>query len=196
MLFELALVLPLYAIVFWLFFQFRPVIKIMTEFTFLDEVDTPREGVENREKREFLKDLIAQGKKLPDKKLWTVELMDQARNEEVEKLHSKYTQKELQHKGEKTGKAMVKHLIKIYSNGVSKVVRIHDMEQLRKDIGENPIIKDSMADIGALMISTFGMWLSPILIACHTANHTQGFMIRTRIKRWEIVSLCLVKIKI
>ena len=53
MLFELALVLPLYAIVFWLFFQFRPIIKIMTELTFFDEVDIPREGVENREKREF-----------------------------------------------------------------------------------------------------------------------------------------------
>ena len=148
----------------------------MTELNFFDEVDTPREGVENREKREFLKELITQGKKLPGKKPWTVELIDQASNEEVEKLHSKYTQKELQHKGEKTGKAMGKHLIKIYSNGVSKVLRIDDMEQLRKDIDEDPIIKDSMADIGALMVSTFGKWLSPILIACHTANHTQGFV--------------------
>ena len=129
MLFELALVLPLYAIIFWLFFQFRPIIKIMTEFSFFDEVYTPREGVENREKREFLKELITQGKKLPGKKPWTVELIDQATNEEVEKLHSKYTQKELQHKGEKTGKAMGKHLIKIYSNGVSKVLRIDDMER-------------------------------------------------------------------
>ena len=91
MLFELALVLPLYAIIFWLFFQLRPIIKIMTEFNFFDKVDTPREGVENREKREFLKDLITQGKKLPGKKPWTVELIDQASNEEVEKLHSKYT---------------------------------------------------------------------------------------------------------
>ena len=148
----------------------------MTEFNFCDEVDTPKEGVENREKREFLKDLITQGKKLPGKKPWTVEFIDQANNEEVEKLHSKYTQKELQHKGEKTGKAMGKHLIKIYSNGVSKVLRIDDMEHLRKDIDEDPIIKDSMADIGALMVSTFEKWLSPILIACHTANHTQGFM--------------------
>ena len=67
MLFELALVLPLYAIVFWLFFQFRPIIKIMTEFNFFDEVDTPREGVENREKRAFLNYMITQGKKLPGK---------------------------------------------------------------------------------------------------------------------------------
>ena len=113
MLFELALVLPLYAIIFRLFFQFRPIIKIMTEFNFFDEVDTPKEGVENRERREFFKDLITQGKKFPGKNPWTVELIDQASNEEVEKLNSKYTQKELQHKEEKTGKAMGKHLTKI-----------------------------------------------------------------------------------
>ena len=144
----------------------------MTEFNFFDEVDTPK--VENQ--HEFVKELITQGKKLPGKKPWTVEPIDQASNEEVEKLHSKYTEKELQHKGEKTGKAMGKHLIKIYLNGVSKVLRIDDMEQLRKDIDEDPIIKDSMTDIGGLMVSTFGKWLSPILIACHRANHAQGFM--------------------
>ena len=48
----------------------------MTEFNFFDEVDTPREEVGNREKREFLKELITQGKKLPGKKPWTVELID------------------------------------------------------------------------------------------------------------------------
>ena len=53
----------------------------MTEFNFFDEVDTPKEGVENQ--REFLKELITQGKKLPGKKSWTVELIDQASNEEV-----------------------------------------------------------------------------------------------------------------
>ena len=146
----------------------------MTEFNFFNEVDTPKEGVENQ--REFVKELITQGKKLPGKKPWTVELIDQASNEEVAKLHSKYIWKDFQHKGEKTGKAMGKHLINIYSNGVRKVLRIDDMEQSRKDIEEDPFIKDSMTDVGVLMISTFGKWLSPILIACHTANHTQGFM--------------------
>ena len=28
-----------------------------------------------------------------------------------------------------------------------------------------------MADIGALMVGTFGRLLEPILVACHTANH-------------------------
>ena len=55
----------------------------MTEFIFFGEVDTPREGVENREKRESLKELITQGKKLLGKKPRTVELIDQASNEEV-----------------------------------------------------------------------------------------------------------------
>ena len=64
MLFELALVLPLYAIIFWLFFQFRAIIKIMTQFNFFDDVDTPK--VENQ--REFGKELITQGKKLLGKK--------------------------------------------------------------------------------------------------------------------------------
>ena len=48
----------------------------MTEFNFFDEVDTPKEGVESPERREFLKDLITQGKKLLGKKPWTVERID------------------------------------------------------------------------------------------------------------------------
>ena len=82
MLFELALVLPLYAIIFWLLFQFRAIINIMTEFNFFDEVNTPKEGVENLEKSEFLKELITQGKKLRGKKPWTIELIDQASKKE------------------------------------------------------------------------------------------------------------------
>ena len=71
---------------------------------------------------------------------------------------------------------MGKNLTNIYANGVSKVLRIDDIEQWRKDIEEDPFIKDSMTEVGALMISTFGKCMSPILMACHTANHTQGFM--------------------
>ena len=91
-------------------------------------------------------------------------------------MYNIYMQQQTQVKGEMTGKAMGGHLIKLYSNGVSKVLKIDDIEQLCRDIDEDPIIKDSMADIGALMVSTFGKWLSPVLIACHTANHTKGFV--------------------
>ena len=71
---------------------------------------------------------------------------------------------------------MGRHLINLYSNGIHKVLKINNIEQLRRDINEDPIIKDSMADIGSLMLSTFGKWLSPVLVACHTTNHTEGFV--------------------
>ena len=60
-------------------------------------------------------------------------------------------------------------LIKLYSNGVNKFLEIDDIKHLCRDIGEDPIIKNSMMDIGALMVSTSGKWLSPVVIACHTA---------------------------
>ena len=75
-----------------------------------------------------------------------------------------------------TGKAMGRHLINLYSNGVCKVLKIDNTKQLCRDIDEDPIIKDSMADIGILMVAKFGKWLSPVLIACHTANHAEGFV--------------------
>ena len=56
---------------------------------------------------------------------------------------------------------MGSHFINLYLNGLSKVLKIDDIEQLRRDIDEDPIIKDSMADIGILMVSTFGKWSSP-----------------------------------
>ena len=37
-----------------------------------------------------------------------------------------------------TGKAMGRHFINLYSNGVSKVLKIDDIEQLRRDIDEDP----------------------------------------------------------
>ena len=60
-----------------------------------------------------------------------------------------------------TVRAMRSHFINPYSNGVSKLLKIDDIEQLPRDIDEDPIIKDSMADIGILMISTFGK-LGPV----------------------------------
>ena len=140
-----------------------------------DEVDTPKEGVMQCKKREALKDAIKQGKAhlIGGKKLWTIDRLDKAKDELIDKLYINYTQREIQYKAENTGKAMGEHLVNLYSNGVNKVLKIDDLEELKRDINDDPIIKDSMADIGALMVVTFGKWLSPLLIACHTMNHTQ-----------------------
>ena len=146
-----------------------------------DEVDTPKAGMEQNTKREALKDVINQGKAhlLPGKKKWSLSRLDKSSDEVIDKLYDDYTQAELQYKAEKTGKAVGKHIVNLYSNGIDRVLKIDSVENLRRDINEDPIIKDSMADIGALMVGTFGKMLAPMLVACHTVNHTKGFS-------WEV----------
>ena len=55
-------------------------------------------------------------------------------------------------------------------------MKIDSTDQLRKDIDIDPVIRESMTDIGALLVGTFGRFLTPLLIAAHTANHTEGFV--------------------
>jgi hypothetical protein len=129
-------------------------------------------------KREFLKGVINQGKaeKLPGKTLWTVKRVEKATNKVIDKLYQEYHQADAKHKAEMTGKAVGTHVVSMYSKGVSRVLKIDSVEQLRKDIDSDPIIKESMADVGALLVGTFGRFLAPLLIAAHTANHTEGFV--------------------
>ena len=78
------------------------------------------------------------------------------------------------------------YLINLYSNGVHKVLKVDDIEQLHKDINKDTMIKYQMADIGILMVTTFAKWLSPIFIAVHTANHTEGFATTKSSKQEEL----------
>ena len=122
-------------------------------------------------------DAIDQGKatKFSGKTTWTVNRINKASDSMIEKLYSEFNANEVQHKAENTGKAVSKHIVNLYSTGISRVLKIDDIDQLRRDIDNDPIIKDSMADVGFLMVGTFGHFLAPLLIAAHTANHTQGF---------------------
>ena len=45
-------------------------------------------------------------------------------------------------KSEKTARALGKHVIKLYSNGISRAVKIRDIKKLRQDIENHLIIKD------------------------------------------------------
>ena len=74
-------------------------------------------------------------------------------------------------KGEKTGKALGKHIINLYSTGISQVVKIRDVKKLKQDIENDPIIKDQMANLGCLLVCTFGNFLAPVLVAAHTVNN-------------------------
>ena len=70
---------------------------------FGDLVDTPKEGIEQHKKREELKSVIDKGK-LGHK--WTHGRVDKASKETINKTYFEYKQRELNDKGEKTGKAL------------------------------------------------------------------------------------------
>ena len=114
---ELALVLPLYILIWYALIRYRHVIKAMSSVDrllsnidegFDDVVDTPEEGVAQLKKRETLKDAIQHGKVhfLPGKKgKWSTAEIDRKTDEEVEKLYNIHMQRQTQVKGEMTGKA-------------------------------------------------------------------------------------------
>ena len=82
-----------------------------------DVVDTPEEGIEQHNKREELKSVIDKGK-LGHK--WTHKRVDKVSDEIINKTYAEYQQRELNEKGEKNGKALGKHVINLYSTGISR----------------------------------------------------------------------------
>ena len=84
--------------------------------------------------------------------------MDQASNKIINKTYAEYKQRELNEKGEKTGKALGKHVINLYSTRTSRWLKIKDVKKLQQDIENDPIIKDQMANLGCLCVYVW--WLS------------------------------------
>ena len=169
---EVLLVLSLYLILFFIWWRFRHLIKAMTDAgdilnddKFLGYiVDTPKEGTEQRKKREELKSLIDRGK-LGHK--WTHERVDKESDEIINKTYVEYKQRELNEKGEKTAKVLGKHVIKLNY----RFVKIRDAKKLRQDIEDDPIIKNQMVDLGCLLVCTLGDYLASVLVGVHTLNN-------------------------
>ena len=166
-----------YLFLFMFFKYFRCIINVIMDIENMfdlmeaipnetvDVVDTPAEAFEQTNNRQKLIDLINQGKAhlLPGKTPWTIKRISKTPETVIKKIYNDYEQREIRQKAVKTGQALGTHITKLYSNGVSKVLNIDSIENLKKDIENDPIIKDSMADIGALMVGTFGRLLAPIL---------------------------------
>ena len=148
---EVLLVVPLYLILFFIWWRLRRLIKVMTNVEnilnddkFLgDIVDTPREGIEQHKKLEYLKDIIDKGKACLLGSKWTHGKVDKASDKTINKIYAEYKQREQNDKGEKTGKALGEHVIDLHSTGISRWLRIKDVRKLRQD----PIIKDQMAGL-------------------------------------------------
>ena len=52
------------------------------------------------------------------------------------------------------------------------MVEIRDAQKLKQDIENDLIIRDQMANLGILLVCTFGNFLVPVLVAVHAANNT------------------------
>ena len=174
------LILPSYIGIFVIYFRFKRIIKAMSEIDGLLNVLLPDtdERDEGENGRDFLVSVIdqAKGDLLPGKTPWTIARLEKVPDAGIEKLKNHFFQAEAKLKAEKTGNVVSKHVVNLYSVGVSKILKINSTDQLRKDIDSDPVIRESMAEIGALLVGTFGRFLTPLLIAAHTANHTEGFV--------------------
>ena len=170
------LVLPLYLILFFIWWRFRPVIKaigdvgniLIDDDFFGDIVDTPKEGTEQHKKQECLKSVIGRGRAHLLGSKWTQEKVDKASDKIINKTHAEYKQREQNEMGEKTEKALGKHIIKLYSGGISQFVNIKDVKKLRQEIEGDPLIKDQMTYLGCFLVYTLGDYLAPVLVAAHT----------------------------
>ena len=132
------LILPLYLILFFIWWRFRHLIKAMTDVgnTLNDDEffgnigDTPKEGIEQHKKRECLKSVIDKGKAHLLGHKWTNGRVDKASDETINKTYAEYKQRELNEKGEKTAEALGKHVINLYSTGISRFVKFRDVKKL------------------------------------------------------------------
>ena len=172
-------VLLLYLILFFIWWQFQYLVKIMADLGdilnnnkfFGDIIDTPYESTKQHRKRECLKDVISKGKAHLLGHKWTYESVEKASDETINKGYVLYKQRDMNEKGEKTGKALSKHVINLYATGISRCVKIRNVHKLRQDIENDLIIEDQMADLGCLLVSNFGRLLAPVLGVPHTVKN-------------------------
>ena len=59
----------------------------------------------------------------------------------------------------------------MYSNGISRWLKIKDVKKLRQDIENDPLIKDQMFNLGCLLVYSIGDYLAPVLVGVHTINN-------------------------
>ena len=93
---EVLLILPLYLILFFIWWRFRHLIKIMADVgdilndneLFGDVVDTPKESIEQHKKPEELRSVIGKGKANLLGPKWTHGRVDNASDEIINKMYA------------------------------------------------------------------------------------------------------------
>ena len=95
---------------------------------FSEKTDTPKEGVEQDRKQQCLKGVISKREvySLGDKKQWTHESADKAKDKTINKVYAEHKQCE---KRENTGKVLGTDLISLYSCVIYQVFKIKDVKK-------------------------------------------------------------------
>ena len=65
---------------------------------------------------------------------------------------------------------MSKHVINLFSTGISRMVKIRNVYKLQQDIENDRMIKDQIASLDCLLVCTFGNFLVPVLVTAHAVN--------------------------
>jgi len=176
MIVEVLMILPLYAIIFWIFFRCRHIIKAMTE---LNEMFSDMMVDAEVNKREFLLEKIEKGEKISNAKtLWTAERLEKASEKVVNKLYENYqnpsptiacgSAKSKVNKQEalEMGKPVCPIVIEMYAEGLKAIVDqlpyisgkyTINVEKLKANISANRVFFDNLAiKVGSKMIEQMG----------------------------------------
>ena len=108
--------------------------NILNDDDFFRDIDTPKEGIEQHKKPECLKSVIDKGKAHLLGSKWTHGRVDKASDETINKKYAEYKQHELNEKGQNTGKALGKHVINLYSTGISRWFKIRMLKNYSKTL--------------------------------------------------------------
>ena len=170
-----------YVIILMFFKRFRCVIKNMTDIEkFLDEVDTPKEAVDQSLKRDELKGLINSGHadKLPGKIPWTCNRIDKATDKVIEKLHAQCLKGHIRPPKQQGDMNAI----------ASKMMGVKDVNELKRAIDKNPLIRGSMSNmlasssitltghspmesLGASVYAKCGNYLGFLALGCESFTH-------------------------
>ena len=160
--------LPLYAIIFWIFFRCRHIIKAMTE---LNEMFSDLMVDAEVNKREFLLEKIEKGEKISNAKtLWTAERLEKASEKVVNKLYENYQNpsptKVNKQEALEMGKPVCPIVIEMYAEGLKAIVDqlpyisgkyTINVEKLKANISANRVFFDNLAiKVGSKMIEQMG----------------------------------------
>ena len=55
---------------------------------------------------------------------------------------------------------------------ISRMVKIKVLKKFQQDIKNDPVIRDQIANLGYLLMCTFGNFLAPVFVAARILNKT------------------------